>query len=222
MDNILLGSIVVLALADSLNPFTIAAQAYLLGTPKPMARSIVFLGATFVTYLLGGIVLLAGMDRILAQILAVIPAWGFGAGEIALALVLGFFAIYAGKMAKSGKPFSPPANLGIKATLVFAIASTASDLPTALPYFAAMSSIAAQDREVSHDLFLLGIYNLLYCAPMIALVIARVTLSEKNSDKLFGKLRAAIDWAFAKLLPLLAGAGAVALLIDGARRLVTL
>ncbi len=33
----------VLALTDALNPFTVAAQAYLLGTPRPMPRSIAFL-----------------------------------------------------------------------------------------------------------------------------------------------------------------------------------
>lgn len=36
-----------LALLDSPNPFTVAAQAYLLGTERPLPRSVAFLVATF-------------------------------------------------------------------------------------------------------------------------------------------------------------------------------
>ncbi len=219
MNTALLASLAGLALADSLNPFTVAAQAYLLGTPKPMRRSLAFLLTTFATYLLGGVLLLAGLDLFLKRVVPLIPAWGVGIGELALAALLGFFAFYAGKMAKEGKPFTPPNNLGIGATILFAIGSTASDVPTAIPYFAAASSIAAENAGWGHDLVLLAVYNLLYCAPLIALVLARALLSEENSTTLFGRLRAGIDWAFAKLLPLLLAAGAIVLIVDGTRRL---
>lgn len=219
MNTALFASLAGLALADSLNPFTVAAQAYLLGTPNPMRRSLAFLVATFVTYLLGGVLLLAGLSLFVQRIVPLIPAWGFGAGELVLAALLGFFAFYAGRMAKEGKPFTPPGDLGIGATILFAVASTASDVPTAIPYFAAASSIAAQNGGWGHDLLLLIGYNLLYCAPLILLVLARALLSEASSNKLFGKLRAGIDWAFAKLLPVLLMMGAVALAVDGVRRL---
>lgn len=222
MNTALLASLAGLALADSLNPFTVAAQAYLLGTPNPMRRSIAFLLATFVTYFIGGILLLAGLSIFLERVVPLIPAWGFGAGELALGGLIGFFAFYAGKMAKEGKPFTPPSDLSIGATILFAVGSTASDVPTAIPYFAAASSIAAQNAGWGPDLLLLAGYNILYCAPLIALVLARLLLSEANSNKLFGKLRRGIDWAFAKLLPILLGVGAIALLVDGVRRLAAL
>lgn len=221
MNTGLLASLAGFALADSLNPFTVAAQAYLLGTPNPMRRSLAFLIATFATYFVGGVLLLAGLSLFLERVVPLIPAWGFGAGELALSVLLAFFAFYAGKMSKEGKPFSPPSNLGIGPTILFAVASTASDVPTAIPYFAAASSIAAENAGWGHDLLLLVGYNVLYCAPLIALLLARALLSEKRSNKLFGKLTAGIDWAFAKLLPLLLAAGAIALAVDGTRRLGT-
>jgi len=219
MNTALLASLGGLALADSLNPFTVAAQAYLLGTPNPMRRSLAFLCATFLTYFFGGVLLLAGLSFFLKSVVPLIPFWGFGVGELALSALLGFFAFYTGKMAKEGRPFTPPSDLSIGATIVFAIGSTASDVPTAIPYFAAASSIAAENAGWGQDLLLLIGYNMLYCVPLIALVFARAILSEQNSGKLFGNLKAGIDWAFAKLLPLLLAAAAIGLAVDGVRRL---
>jgi cytochrome c biogenesis protein CcdA len=218
----LLATLAALALADSLNPFTVAAQAYLLGTPRPMARSAAFLIATFVTYLVGGVLLLEGLSLFVARIVPLIPAWGLGAGELVLGLLLALAAIHTARMARAGTPFTPPAQLGLGATILFAVGSTASDVPTAIPYFAAVGSIAAQNGGWGHDLLLLTLYNLLYCAPLIALLTARAVLSEKRSETLFGRLRMGIDWAFARLLPPLVALGAVALVIDGARRIASL
>jgi hypothetical protein len=55
--------------------------------------------------------------------------------------------------------------------------------------------------------------------PLILLVAARTLLSPERSERFFGRARAAIDWAFARLLPPLMLAAAVFLLADGARRL---
>jgi hypothetical protein len=174
MNTTLLASLAGLALADSLNPFTVAAQAYLLGTPNPMRRSTAFLVATFATYLIGGILLLAGLILFLERVLPLIPTWGFGASELALAALVGFFSFYSGKMAQKGQPFTPPSGLSIGVTILFVVGSTASDVPTAIPYFAAASSIAAENAGWAHDLLLLAGYNVLYCAPLIALILERL------------------------------------------------
>jgi len=80
-----------LALVDALNPFTIAAQAYLLGTWRPMLRSITFLIGTYVTYLAGGVVLLLGWSVFLSQFMPLLASWAIPAGEILLGFgTLGF------------------------------------------------------------------------------------------------------------------------------------
>lgn len=216
----LFGVLTGLALADSLNPFTVAAQAYLLGTPRPMPRSVAFLLGTYATYLLGGLVLLEGWTLVLQRIAPLVPWWGLGAGELALGLATVAFGIWSLRKARAGVAFTPPAQLSIGATLVFAVASTVSDLPTALPYFAAVNRVAAEIDGLPRQLVAVGWYDLVYCAPMIALIVARTLLSAERSELLFGRLRSAVDWAFAKLLPPVLLLTGVALLVDGGRRLL--
>ncbi|MCC5647858.1 GAP family protein, partial [Nostoc sp. CHAB 5824] len=100
-----------LALVDSLNPFTVAAQVYLLGTPKPMARSLAFLATTFIAYFFGGVLLIEGWAAIFQYIVPFIPYWGIGASEVGLGIVLGVTAIWAWRKTSSGAPFQPPEHL---------------------------------------------------------------------------------------------------------------
>mgnify|MGYP002777027269 CR=1 FL=1 len=210
-----------LALVDALNPFTIAAQAYLLGTPQPMRRSLAFLVGTYATYLAGGVVLLLGWSAFLVRVLPMLPDWLIPAGEALLGVGAFGFGVWSLRKAAAGTPFAPPSDLSVRATLGFAVASTVADLTSALPYFGAISQIAdARLGDWASGLALYW-YNLLYCAPLTALVVARASLSEEASALFFGRMRRAIDWAFGKLLPwllILAGAGFV---FDGICRLVS-
>lgn len=219
VDPALLAVLTGLALADSLNPFTVASQAYLLGTPRPMRRSLAFLAGTYATYFAGGVLLLEGWTILLRRVLPLVPAWGYGAGEMALGAVLAGFAVWSWRRAAGGSPVTPPAGLGVGATLAFAVASTGADLTSALPYFAAVSRIAAEVPGWGARLGLLAWYNLLYVSPLILLVAVRALLSPEASERFFGRARAAIDWAFARLLPPLLLVAGIALLVDGARRL---
>lgn len=217
----LLGSVSGLALLDSLNPFTIAAQAYLLGTSRPMPRSLAFLAGTYVTYVLGGVVLLAGVAALMTWAALFLPSWTLGVAELVLAVALVIFGVEAAQRAKAGSPIVPPADLGIGAALALAVVSSAADLPSALPLFAATSLIAVEGLPWSADLALLAGYGLLYCAPLIALVLVRAVLRAR-SDAAFQAIRDALDWAFAKLLPPAMFLCSVALCVDGVRRLTSL
>ncbi|GJD93607.1 hypothetical protein OCOJLMKI_0803 [Methylobacterium iners] len=222
MDAPLLVSLIGLALLDSLNPFTVAAQAYLLGTRDPMPRSIAFLLGTFAAYFLGGVLLLEGLSLFLECLWPVMPRWAVGAGEMTLGLAAAVLAITMSRQASRGEAFTLPSNLGVLATLLFAVASTLSDMATALPYFGAATQIAAAELGFVGRWLLLALYNLIYCAPLIGLIVARAVMSSERSDVLFGRLRRFIDWAFAKLLPSALALIAITFLIDGGRRIYRL
>lgn len=208
-----------LAVADSLNPFTVAAQAYLLGTPRPMARSLAFLLTTYVVYAAGGVLLLEGWSAFYRYLAPLIPSWGLSAGEIALGLLLAGATVWAWRKARNGTPFSPPAQMTISATIVFAVVSTAADFSSALPYFAAVNRLAGSDTSRLAQLGAIGWYNLIYVAPLILLVGAKLALSDESSAAVFGRARTIIDWCLERLLlPLMALASA-ALIVDGVRRL---
>lgn len=208
-----------LALLDALNPFSIAAMAFLLSTDRPVARGLAFVLGTFVIYVLSGVVLLEGWLVVLQSLLPSLPAWvpgGLEVGAGAAALIAG---AYTWKQSAQGKPSPSPSNLSLVATIAFAVASTLSDLPTAIPYFAAASQLAAAGGTGIRYAWLL-IYNLIYIAPLVAMIGLRVGLGH-NAEAPLRSVRTAVDWSFAKLLPPVLVLAGVALLGDGAIRLFT-
>ncbi|MBU0557526.1 MAG: GAP family protein [Alphaproteobacteria bacterium] len=216
----LVAILVGLALADSLNPFTIAAQAYLLATPRPFPRSLAFLLGTAATVFVSGMLLLGGFGAARDTAASTLPAWGWGVGQIALGLVLAGFAWWCWARGLKGKPLTPPKSLGVPATLAFAFASAVSDLPTALPLFVAVDRVAAADLSWLSEALLIALYTVIYVAPLIMLLLVRAIFA-RRSDVLFGKIQLAVEWAFRVLLPPAAGLAAVYLLIDGGSRLAT-
>lgn len=220
MDATLYLTLAGLALLDSLNPFSVAAQAYLLGTPRPMRRSLAFLAGTFATYFVGGLLLLQGWLAFFARLLPLLPGWAPAAAEVAAGAGLAAVGAWMWRRGGGGVAFRPPADLSVRAAVVFAAASTAADLSSALPYFAAVSRIAAAGGNTAAKLLPLVWYNLLYVLPLAALIAAYAALGPDRSAAVFGQVRQAVDWAFAKLLPPLVLLSGVALIADGVRRLV--
>jgi cytochrome c biogenesis protein CcdA len=208
-----------LALLDALNPFSIAAQAFLLSTDRPVARGLAFVLGTFAIYLLCGVALLEGWIVVLQSLLPSLPPWvpgGLEVGAGAAALAAG---VYTWRQVAQGKPTPSPSNLSVLATIAFAVVSTLSDLPTAIPYFAAASQIAASDSGAVTRYAWLFIYNLIYVAPLVAMLGLRVGLGDRTAA-ILRRVRTAVDWSVAKLLPPLLMLAGVALLGDGALRLV--
>ncbi len=207
-----------LALVDALNPFSIAAQAFLLSTGRPVARGLAFVLGTFAVYLLCGVVLLEGWLVLLHSLLPALPPWVPGGLEIGAGIAALAAGIYTWRQAAQGKSTPSPSNLSLLATTAFAVVSTLSDMPTAIPYFAAASQIAASDGGALTRYSWLLIYNLIYVAPLVAMLALRVGLGD-GTAAILGRVRTSVDWTVAKLLPPLLVLAGVALLGDGALRL---
>ncbi len=213
MDATFVAALVGLALLDALNPFSIAAQAYLLGTPRPMARSIAFVLGTFATYFAAGLLLVGGANAIVLRVLPQLPAWLIASAEIAFGLASIAGAAYLRRGAAQG-PAPTPKSLGVGAALLFAVVATASDVPTALPYFAAAGSIASGTASAWAQAGWLALYNVLYVSPMAALIALRAS-GGSRVDGVFGAVQRAINWSFAWLLPLFAAGLGLWLCIAG-------
>lgn len=203
MDTTLFATIAGLAAVDALNPFTIAALAYLLATPKSMPRSAMFIAGTFLTYFMGGVALVRGFGYITSVLLPRLPMWVIPSGEVVLGVACLVLSVVTFRRSKTGKPaFSPPKDLSIFATALFAIGSTASDIPTGAPYIAAAGKISAGVDSWVLQLLWLGFYNLLYVAPLLILFFGHILLG-RRAEGLFGRIQKGIDWAFAHLTPVL-------------------
>jgi cytochrome c biogenesis protein CcdA len=105
--------------------------------------------------------------------------------------------------------------LSVAATIAFAVFSTAQDLPTAIPYFAAIERIVATAQAPGTQFALLAGYNLIYVTPLAALIVFKIMASEDLTQRFFGRVTAAVNWVSAKLLPVLAGVAGIALVVLG-------
>lgn len=190
-----------LALADAMNPFSIAAMAFLLTTDRPLARGIVFVLGTLIVYVPFGVALVEGWTALLTSLLPLIPWWVKGGLLVAGALLC---VGIAWRMIRSDDPqdlaSSVSNRLSLPATATFAIASTLMDAPTALPFFAAAAQILTfADGRVGQYLWVV-FYCLIYVTPLLLLIGLRVGLGDRSGGALQA-VKTAVAWSFANLMP---------------------
>ena len=209
-------SLIALGIADALNPFSIAAVVYLLTTDKPIARGSTFIVGTFLFYFTAGVALMEGWSQILKNILPGLPEWISFSFYIVSGIVCLAIAqhLYSNAKKGDGQPYVSIGNVSLRAIFVFAIASTLSDLPTAIPYFAALDIIAHSDNGGIEKICLLLLYNLIFISPLVLLLAIKLSAGE-TVPGYFMKIRHGVEWCFAKLLPPLIAVFGLYLLANG-------
>jgi hypothetical protein len=216
---IVISTVVGLALVDALNPFSIAALVYLLGTSQPIANALIFTGGTYLVYFFGGVLVMTGWQALVDRVSPLLPWWSLGVLELALGTGLALLGVVLWRQARSAGGFAPPPDLGWAAILVFAVSSTVADLTSALPYFGAINVIAvSEDFDQFASLATIAFYCLIYCLPLITLAAVRA-LFQARSDAIFVRVRAGVDWILARLLGPATLVAGVLLVVDGVRRL---
>ena len=166
--------VVAVALVDSLlNPTTILPSLYLATTPRPVRGILGFAAGAFVTSLAGGLVLLAVGDRLAHAVprpsddLVHWTELCLGAVALVSAGVLWWqrdrvSASFA-KAELGAHRYAPLAGVTI----------TAAELPTALPYFAVIASVAASNEAIPAQVFLLVVFNLVFLGPVFVIALVR-------------------------------------------------
>jgi cytochrome c biogenesis protein CcdA len=207
-------------IADALNPFSIGAMIYLLATDRPIARGLVFIMGTLFVYFPGGFALMTGWAAVINMLLPIITPWLPAVLHFVLGLICCVAAIYFfRRKRKEGKQTDPkPHSLSLTATFIFAIASTLSDLPTAIPYFAAVNIITGLGHTLFFQLCLLMLYNLVYVSPLILVLVIAMFTGAKAQPAL-KKVRTSIDWCLVHLLPPTIGWLGIYLIAQGIRML---
>ncbi|HEX4008694.1 MAG TPA: GAP family protein [Solirubrobacteraceae bacterium] len=204
----LIGLVVSIGIADSLNPTTIAPGLYLAAGDHARRQVAEFTVAVFVVYLLGGLAIALGPGELL---LAVVPRPGrhlsyvleivAGAAMLAAAAVLWG---YRERLVQSESPTMPTAG---RSSALLGATITAVELPTAFPYFAAIAAVVGADLDVTRVVFLLVIFNVCFVAPLLG-ILATLTFAGPDAQRL---LTAGREWLEARwpavlaILALLAG-----------------
>lgn len=145
MSSMLLVSLVAIAALDSLNPTGIALQIYLLSTPKPIARSIAFILGVFLMYWAAGLLAVLGLRTWLVSVISSVNVSFSEPHFYAIQLLIGLALLIGGlKLDSSAQsPGKRPKKLTLGRTFLLGMAVTLFDLPTALPYLAAIEQIAS-------------------------------------------------------------------------------
>lgn len=207
---LLLTSIITLALIDSLNPSTIAAQIFLLALKKPISRVVSFILGTFVMYTAFGFIIVFILGEPIKGFFYELGSTDYlillaiGIALIAVGTILGWKR-YIGKEGRSKsegyvKKAMAPMMAMLKTlnpvhTFFFGMASTAFDLPTSAFYFVALASLLEAGVGPFETTSLLILYNLLYILPLIVILLIYM-IARDRSGPLMNRINRLIgEWS---------------------------
>ncbi len=170
----LLPSLIAIAALDSLNPSAIALQVYLLGTTKPIPRSIAFVIGIFFAYWTSGLLAVLGLDRLIQT---VIVNSGFSLStplfyiiQFLTGIILSIVGVTL-RIPTQSEPVKAPQKLNLAKTFLLGMSVTILEFPTALPYFAAIEQIVRANLDLLSTMSILALYNLIFVLPPIALIV---------------------------------------------------
>jgi cytochrome c biogenesis protein CcdA len=211
----LLAVVLLIAAADSANPSTIAPALYFAAGKTPFRSLLGFIGGVAVVNVVGGLVILLGPGEAL---LALIPhpglearhliELGLGLALLVLALVLWLARKHVASHVAGGQGWSDRSSFLVGAGIM------AAELPTAFPYFAALAAIVASGESLTAQISILGLYTLVFVAPLLAILGVRLLAGDRG-ERWLGRLRAGLDQRLAVLLPCLVLVAAVVLIVLG-------
>lgn len=203
----LLTYLVAIAALDSFNPTTTAIQIYLLSTPKPIARSTAFIAGVCVTYWAAGLAVVLGAKQLTISFPTLPNSLTY-----LLQLVIGVVLLVVGwKLAPSSgsQKLNQPVRLTIVQAFLFGGAATLWDLPTALPYLAAIERIVQSRLDIFTTASVLALYNVIFVLPLMILLGIRLFLAEKSNTLIHAINRSMQQWGRRILQILLMGLGVI-------------
>jgi cytochrome c biogenesis protein CcdA len=167
----LLGIVISIGMADSINPSTIAPALYLASGPDARKTVSQFTAAVFLVYFLGGALIGLGPGQL---ILSLVPKPDAATRHV-LEVVAGAILIvagvvlwrYRGRLSRKRLPTVDPEG---RASWLLGATITAVELPTAFPYFGAIAAIVGSGENILRQFILLAIFNVCFVLPLLAIV----------------------------------------------------
>jgi cytochrome c biogenesis protein CcdA len=200
----LIGLVVSIGIADSLNPSTIAPALYL-STGEGARHSLIeFTTAVFAVYFLGGAIIALGPGQLL---LSLIPHPGphlrYLLEVVAGVAMLAGAAFLWGYRDRLAQRELPEVNPGGKSSAVLGATITAVELPTAFPYFAAIAAIVGSGLDPIRQLVLLVMFNICFVLPLLA-IIATLTFAGADAERMIASVRSRLEANWPEILAVLA------------------
>jgi cytochrome c biogenesis protein CcdA len=214
----LLGLVISIGLADSMNPSTIAPGLYLASGSRPRSALIQFTLGVFAVNFVGGAIIALGPGQAL---LALVPHPSATTRYI-LEVVAGVVMLIAAAVLwrrrerLSQRQLPSPSEKG-KSSAVLGATIAAVELPTAFPYFAVIAAVVGSGLGPGRQTIALAIYNACFVLPLI-LMVATITIAQDQAGRILDRARELLQRHWPALLAglaLVAGAFVLTLGVTG-------
>jgi cytochrome c biogenesis protein CcdA len=187
----LLALVASIGLADSINPSTIVPALYYATTARARAALTSFVLGVFAVYLGGGVVVLLGGKELVTSLVPHVGARTKHLAEVGAGLLLlGVAASVWLMRARVADQVRKPGSARAWSALAVGGGIMAFELPTAFPYFAAITAIAASHSSIATQLALVGLYNVLFVVPLLGILAATIFAGGRGQRA----LRSVRDW----------------------------
>jgi cytochrome c biogenesis protein CcdA len=214
----LIGLVISIGFADSLNPSTIAPALYLASGEHARRNVAEFTLGVFAVYLLGGLAVALGPGELL---LALVPRPGRHLGYV-LEIVAGVAMLSAaaflwGYRDRLARQETPRIREPTRSSAILGATITAVELPTAFPYFAAIFAVVGDGLDVIRVVFLIVLFNVCFIAPLLG-IVGTLTFAGPRAQRMLisGRQRLEAHWpAVLAILALLAGVFVTTLGVTG-------
>lgn len=215
----LLGLVISISVADSLNPSTVGPALFLASGRSPRRSVLEFTAGVFAVFLLGGLILTLGPGRaILALVPRPRPTTRYILETLAGAVMLLVGAVVWSRRHRLGRRSgSETSHRKQRSPVLTGAAIAAVELPTAFPYFAAIIAIVGSGHGLLYQLLMVLVYNVCFVLPLLGIVAVLVYAGDRAVEVLTGIRRyLQAHWpVLLAVLALVAGAFVTALGVTG-------
>jgi cytochrome c biogenesis protein CcdA len=208
-----------IAIVDSLNPGTIGPALVLTASAHPVRSIVAFAVGFFVVNVAGGILLALGPGHWLFSLVPdpsdSLKHWGAviaGIALVAAAVVL--FAALERFTRPEKADADVPARRRSGSAFAFGAGLALVELPTALPYFAALAAIDAAHVSVAREIALIVLFNVLFLAPVF-LIALLLEFFPSAWERVIEPVRRWMSAHWPRVLGAVLATGGVALLVFG-------
>lgn len=185
----LLGIVISIGLADSLNPTTVAPALVLAAGERARDHVARFTLGVFAVYLLGGVLIALGPGEL---ILDLVHKPSRDTGQI-LEVIAGVMLLVAGSLLWRHR-FTlrtkelPTTTRSEHSSWVLGATITAVELPTAFPYFGALAAIIGSGQPLYRQILLIAVFNGCFVAPLVA-IYATLTFAGDHAQGYLARAR---------------------------------
>lgn len=200
----LIGIVISIGLADSVNPSTVAPALYLSSLEHARERLTQFVLGVVLVYFVGGVAIALGPGQLL---LSLVPKPSNTVGQ-SLEIVAGVaLFVAAGLLIRhremlSGKRL-PTGAANSSSTFLLGAGIMVVELPTAFPYFAAIAAVVASGLGPVRQLILLAIFNFCFILPLLAMIVL-LTVSSERAPAELARVRVFLERRWPLLLAVVA------------------